>query len=155
SRHPETPFASGVTPLRSIEEDRIHSDRQRQRDHLSFARIELSERGIDLRRRHPHHSADARARQHSANAAVPQRNRRGNAKRIGGELEKSRPTASTSVRKLIGLTCPPDCPRFVPGVVAFWLRGPAASGTCGSGATRRNSVRGGIKLRNSKHASYS
>jgi hypothetical protein len=38
-------------------------------------------------RRHPDHPADARPREHSADAAVPERHRRGTAERTGGELE--------------------------------------------------------------------
>ena len=75
------------------------------------------------RRRHPHHSADARTRQHPANAALLERDRRGNAERTGGELEERRPTASPGVGKLIGLVWFPNCPRFVPGNWKFWLRG--------------------------------
>ena len=75
------------------------------------------------RRRHPDHSADARTRQHPANAALLERDRRGNAERTGGELEERRPTASPGVGKLIGLVSFPDCPRFVPGNWKFWLRG--------------------------------
>ncbi len=67
--------------------------------------------------------SDARPREHSAEAAVSQRRGRRTVKRIGGEPEKPRPTASTCVRKLIGLVRPPDCPRFVPGGLKVWLRG--------------------------------
>jgi hypothetical protein len=55
------------------------------------------------RRRHPHHSADARTREHPANAALLERDRRGNAARPGSELEERTPTASPGVGKLIGL----------------------------------------------------
>ena len=75
------------------------------------------------RRRHPYHSADARTRQHPANAALLERDRRGNAERAGGELEERRPTASPGVGKLIGLVWFPNCPRFLPGNWKFWLRG--------------------------------
>src|SRR5882672_8382779 len=75
------------------------------------------------RRRHSNHPIDARSREHSADAAVPQCNGRGNAKRTGGELEKSRPAASTGIRKLTGLVSSTDCPRFVPGNFKNWLRG--------------------------------
>ena len=77
------------------------------------------------RRRHPDHSANARPREHSADAAVPQRDGRATAARVGGELEKPRPTASTGIRKLIGLVSLPDCPRFVLENLKVWLRGPA------------------------------
>ncbi len=44
--------------------------------------------------------------------------------RTGGELEQQRPTASPGVGKLIDLVwLRPDCPRFVPGNLKFWLRG--------------------------------
>lgn len=51
--------------------------------------------------------------------------------------KKPRPTASTGVRKLIGLDRSPNCPRFVPGIFELWLRGRATSGTCSCGAGRR------------------
>ncbi len=77
--------------------------------------------------RHPHHPTHARTREHSTDAALSQRHRRGAAKRIGGELEKRKPTAPRGVTKLIGLVGPPqgptDCPRFVPGLRQIWLRG--------------------------------
>ncbi len=75
------------------------------------------------RRRHPDHSADARTREHPADTAIPERNRRGNATRLGGELEQQRPTASPCGGKLIGLVSLPDCSRFVPGNIEMWLRG--------------------------------
>ena len=53
----------------------------------------------------------------SADAAVPQRDGRGTAERIGSELEKPRPAASTDIKKLTGLFRLPDCPRFFPGLV--------------------------------------
>ena len=44
------------------------------------------------RRRHPHRPADARAREHLADAALPERDRRGTTEATGGELEnKGRP----------------------------------------------------------------
>ena len=52
------------------------------------------------RRRYPHHPADARPREHSADAAVSERDRRGTQKRTGGELEQQRPTASTRIGRL-------------------------------------------------------
>ena len=67
------------------------------------------------RRGHPHHSADARTRQHPANAALLERDRRGTQEGTGGELEQQRPTASPCIGKLIDLVCATDCPRFVPG----------------------------------------
>ena len=75
------------------------------------------------RRRHPDHSTDARPRECAADAAIPQHDGRGTAKRVGGELEKPKPAASTGVRKLTGLFRLPDCPRFVPGSGEVWLRG--------------------------------
>ena len=75
------------------------------------------------RRRHPHHSADARARQHPADAALLERDRRGNAERVGSELEERRPTASPSVGKLIGLVWFPNCPRFVPRELEILVAG--------------------------------
>jgi hypothetical protein len=75
------------------------------------------------RRRHPDHSADARTRQHPADAALLERDRRGNAERAGGELEERRPTASPGVGKLIGLVWFPNCPRFVPGNWKFGCGG--------------------------------
>ena len=54
-----------------------------------------------------------------------QRDRRGTQERTGGELEQQRPTASTGLRKLIGLNLSPNCPRIVPGICETWLRGPA------------------------------
>ena len=47
------------------------------------------------RRRHPHHPTDARTREHSADAALSERDGRRTAKRTGGELEQQRPTTST------------------------------------------------------------
>jgi hypothetical protein len=52
-----------------------------------------------------------------------ERNGRRDAKRIGGELEQQRPTASPCGGKLIGLVALLDCPRFVPGNIEMWLRG--------------------------------
>jgi hypothetical protein len=47
---PESSFAGGLTTLPFIEEHRISAGRERQRDDLSFARIELFEGRIDFRR---------------------------------------------------------------------------------------------------------
>src|SRR5262249_3268381 len=49
-------------------------------------------------RRHPDHPADARSREHPADTAVPERDRRRTQTRTGGELEQPGPTASTAVR---------------------------------------------------------
>jgi hypothetical protein len=87
-------------------------------------------------RRHPHRPTDARPREHSADPAVPQRDGRGTAKRIGGELEKRKPAASAAIRKLTGPYRLPDCPRFVPGSGQMWLRGRATAGTCSCGVGR-------------------
>ena len=75
------------------------------------------------RRRHPDHSADARPREHSADATLPERDRRGNEAGTGTELELQRPTASPGVGKLIDLVSATDCSRFVPGNFKNWLRG--------------------------------
>ncbi len=90
------------------------------------------------RRRHPHHSADARTREHSADATLLERDRRRTQERTGGELEQQRPTASPGVGKLIDLVSSTDCPRFVPGNFKMWLRGRATSGTCSCGAAQRD-----------------
>ena len=70
------------------------------------------------RGRHPHHSADARPREHSADAAMPERDRRRTQKGTGGELEQQRPTTSTrggsmNARPLRGRIGPTRCPIFV------------------------------------------
>ena len=57
------------------------------------------------RRGHPDHSVDARPRQHSADAALPECDGRRTQTRIGGELEKPRPTAATGIRKLGRCRC--------------------------------------------------
>src|SRR2546423_12033718 len=49
------------------------------------------------RRRHPHHPADARAREHSADAALLERHGRRTTQRSGGELEKSGSTATAGI----------------------------------------------------------
>jgi hypothetical protein len=85
------------------------------------------------RRRHSDHSAHARTREHSADAAIPQRDRRRTQEGIGSELEQQRPTASPCIGKLIDLVVLPDCPRFVPGNIEMWLRGRATSGICSYG----------------------
>jgi len=88
--------------------------------------------------RHPHHPTDARPREHSADATLPERDRRGTQERTGGELEQQRPTASPGVGKLIGLVSLPDCPRFVPGNWKFWLRGLATNIICSFGVRQRD-----------------
>ncbi len=70
---------------------------------------------------------DAWAREHPADAALSQRDRRGATKRTGGELEKRKPTAPCCLTKLIGSLAPPSCPRFVPGLAKFGLRAPATN----------------------------
>ena len=93
------------------------------------------------RRRHSDHSADARTREHSTDAAIPQRDGRRTEEGIGSELEQQRSTASPCIGKLIDLVVLPDCPRFVPGNIEMWLRGRATSGTCSCGAGRPSSER--------------
>ena len=99
--------------------------RTARRDRPALARSS-SRRGVPVARgrgRHPHHSTDARPREHSADSALLERDGRGTQERTGGELEERRPTASPGVGKLIGLVWFPNCPRFVPGNWKFWLRG--------------------------------
>src|SRR6266542_5269522 len=51
-------------------------------------------------RGHPHHPTDARPREHSADAALPERDGRGTQERTRGELEQQRPTVSTRIGSL-------------------------------------------------------
>ena len=92
------------------------------------------------RRRHPHHSVDARPCEHSANATLLERDGRRTQERIGSELEQQRPTASPRIGKLIDLVSSTDCPRFVPGNLKTWLRGPATAGTCNCGMSQPSGI---------------
>jgi hypothetical protein len=65
------------------------------------------------RRRHPDHPADARAREHSTDATLPERDGRRAAQRLGGELDQPGPTASCGVGKL-------NRPRFSDGLSPIW-----------------------------------
>ena len=100
------------------------ADRRREWNREQLRRIDL--RWHDLgtkalpaargRRRHPHHPTDARPREHSADAALLERDGRRTAERTGGELEQQRPTASGSVRTMKnGSIRRRICPKFVPG----------------------------------------
>jgi hypothetical protein len=90
------------------------------------------------RRRHPHHPADARPREHPADAALSERDRRGPQERTGGELEEQGPTASARISRLNASTGDnqaqlPIVSNLSPeGVVreGIWLRGPATNDTC-------------------------
>ena len=84
-------------------------------------------------RRHSDHPADARSREHSADPALSQCDRRRTAARTGGELEARRPTASTGDRKLIGLLGLTACLQSVSTRSIFWLRGLATAATCRCG----------------------
>ena len=75
------------------------------------------------RRRHPHHPADARPREHSADAALPERDGRRTAEGTGGELG---PAASGCLRTVNQPIGPTDCPQIVPAGRKFcekWLLG--------------------------------
>ena len=71
-------------------------------DRSSMARPPTRRRVPPTRRwrGHPHHSTDARAWDHSTDAALSQRDGRRTQERTGGELEQQRPTASTRIRSL-------------------------------------------------------
>jgi integrase len=85
----------------------------------AMARLEARRRlsPVGRRRRYRDHPTDARSREHSADAALPERDGRRTAKRIGGELDQPGPAATSGLRKLnrsrfsAGLS--PDCPRKV------------------------------------------
>lgn len=105
-------------------------------DRSSVARLEArgSESAPGGWSGHPHHPANARPREHSTDPALLERDGRRTQERTGSELEERRPTASTSVRKLIGLLELTACLQNVSTRSIFWLRGGATSGTCSCGA---------------------
>src|SRR5436190_1206044 len=72
-------------------------------------------------RGHSHHPIDARAREHSADATLPERNGRRTSERLGGELEEPGSTAPAGIGPLTRLVSPPDCPDFVPFDSKEWL----------------------------------
>src|SRR3954469_4711430 len=67
------------------------------------------------RRRHPDHPADARPREHSANAALPERDGRRTTERPGGELEESTTTASAGDERLMRCRMSARLSRICPG----------------------------------------
>ena len=88
-------LANGIEP-RTRKDGAEWNREQLQRIDLRWhdlqARRRLSVAGG--RRRHPDHSADARAREHSANATLLERHGRRTSEGFGGELEQPGPTAS-------------------------------------------------------------
>src|SRR5256885_11239891 len=67
------------------------------------------------RRRHPDHSTDARPREHSADAALLERDGRRTTERLGGELEESRTTAAAGEQQLMRCAMSARLSRICPG----------------------------------------
>ena len=112
-------LANGLEPRLGIEGTRWNQEQLR---HIDLRWHDLRHEGacrlLTDGRRHPHRPADAGAREHPTDAALPQRDRRGVAKGPGSELGTAGPAAEADVGALTS-GCPtaarlsPICPRRV------------------------------------------
>ena len=105
TQHPDrlgnAPASRAWDRARAGENGRGLEPRTAGADRSSLARPPARRRVLTSRRRrrHPHHSADARPREHPADAALFEHNGRGAQERTGDELEQQAPTASTRHRE--------------------------------------------------------